>query len=254
MPRRTGASGASDDEVGALNYLDPGGGLPRGAPHQVRQRVHAAAADRRPQGRPGLARAHAGRADDDLRRVLVGRRRRSAVPRWPALRRRQDRAHSCRARRSTTRSATSGTTASSGTATTRAPRSAAWTRPAWLRSPSGVSSAAGILLDIARFRGKENLDKAETFTHEDLMACAEAQGVKIEKRDILVIRTDFLKLFFDQRREVLRRLLRAGPGLQPRAGAVVPRHGDPEPRHRHHRQRGDRPTRTTASRCRCTAR
>jgi len=56
----------------------------------------------------------------------------------------------------------------------------------------------GILLDIARFRGKENLDKAETFTHEDLAACAEAQGVKIEKRDILVIRTNFLKLFFDQ--------------------------------------------------------
>ncbi len=55
----------------------------------------------------------------------------------------------------------------------------------------------GILLDMARFRGKENLDKAETFTHADLMACAEAQGVKIEKRDILVIRTNFLKLFFD---------------------------------------------------------
>jgi len=56
----------------------------------------------------------------------------------------------------------------------------------------------GILLDVARFRGKENLDKAETFTHEDLAACAEAQGVKIEKRDILIIRTNFLKLFFDQ--------------------------------------------------------
>jgi kynurenine formamidase len=56
----------------------------------------------------------------------------------------------------------------------------------------------GILLDIARFRGKENLGKAETFTHQDLVACAEAQGVKIEKRDILVIRTNFLKLFFDQ--------------------------------------------------------
>ena len=56
----------------------------------------------------------------------------------------------------------------------------------------------GILLDIARFRGKENLAKAETFTHEDLMACAEAQGTKIEKHDILIIRTNFLKLFFDQ--------------------------------------------------------
>lgn len=56
----------------------------------------------------------------------------------------------------------------------------------------------GILLDMARFRGKDNLDKAETFTHEDLMKCAEAQGTKIEKHDILVVRTNFLKLFFDQ--------------------------------------------------------
>jgi kynurenine formamidase len=55
----------------------------------------------------------------------------------------------------------------------------------------------GILLDMARFRGRENLDKAETFTHEDLMACAEAQGTKIEKHDIVIIRTNFLKLFFD---------------------------------------------------------
>ena len=56
----------------------------------------------------------------------------------------------------------------------------------------------GILLDMARFRGKDNLDKAETFTHEDLLACAEAQGVTIEKHDILIIRTNFLKLFFEQ--------------------------------------------------------
>lgn len=55
----------------------------------------------------------------------------------------------------------------------------------------------GILLDMARHRGKKALDKAETFTHEDLMACAEAQGTKIEKHDILVIRTNFLQLFFE---------------------------------------------------------
>lgn len=29
----------------------------------------------------------------------------------------------------------------------------------------------GVLLDMARYRGKDNLDAAETFTHEDLMAC-----------------------------------------------------------------------------------
>ncbi|MGR7024474.1 cyclase family protein [Geodermatophilus sp. URMC 62] len=56
----------------------------------------------------------------------------------------------------------------------------------------------GILLDMARFRGKPQLDKGETFTHEDLVACAEAQGTPIEKRDVLLIRTNFLQLFFDQ--------------------------------------------------------
>jgi kynurenine formamidase len=56
----------------------------------------------------------------------------------------------------------------------------------------------GVLLDMARFRGKENLDKAETFTHTDLEACAKAQHITIEKHDILIIRTNFLKLFFDQ--------------------------------------------------------
>jgi kynurenine formamidase len=54
-----------------------------------------------------------------------------------------------------------------------------------------------VLLDIARWRGKDNLEAAETFTHEDLVACAKAQGVTIEKRDILILRTNFLKLFFD---------------------------------------------------------
>ena len=56
----------------------------------------------------------------------------------------------------------------------------------------------GILLDIARWRGKNSLDKGETFTHEDLMACAKAQGTEIQKRDILIIRTNFLQLFHDQ--------------------------------------------------------
>lgn len=56
----------------------------------------------------------------------------------------------------------------------------------------------GILLDMARFRGKKTLDKGETFTHEDLIACAAAQGTEIKPRDILVIRTNFLQLFFDE--------------------------------------------------------
>jgi kynurenine formamidase len=55
-----------------------------------------------------------------------------------------------------------------------------------------------VLLDMARFRGKPTLDKGETFTHEDLQACARAQGVEIQPRDILVIRTNFLQLFHEQ--------------------------------------------------------
>ena len=54
-----------------------------------------------------------------------------------------------------------------------------------------------VLLDIARFRGKRTLESGETFNHEDLQACALAQGVEIHKRDILIIRTNFLQLFFD---------------------------------------------------------
>ncbi len=59
----------------------------------------------------------------------------------------------------------------------------------------------GILLDMARFRGKEVLDPAETFTHEDLMACAKAQGTEILPRDILVIRTGWIGKFYKVTRE-----------------------------------------------------
>ncbi|NYF96732.1 cyclase family protein [Janibacter cremeus] len=54
-----------------------------------------------------------------------------------------------------------------------------------------------VLLDMARFRDKDYLDSAETFTHEDLVACAKQQGVEIRKRDILLIRTNYLQKFFD---------------------------------------------------------
>ena len=50
----------------------------------------------------------------------------------------------------------------------------------------------GIRLDIARWRGKDVLAKGETFTHEDLMACATAHGAKIEPRDILIVRTGWI--------------------------------------------------------------
>ncbi|GAA1914518.1 cyclase family protein [Nocardioides lentus] len=54
-----------------------------------------------------------------------------------------------------------------------------------------------VLLDMARFRGKPYLDSAETFTHTDLEECARSQGVELRKRDILVIRTNYLQRFFE---------------------------------------------------------
>jgi kynurenine formamidase len=68
-------------------------------------------------------------------------------------------------------------------------------------APIGERGVAGrgVLLDMARFRGKDNLGEGETFSHEDLEACATSQGVEIERHDILVIRTNFLKLFNEER-------------------------------------------------------
>jgi kynurenine formamidase len=47
----------------------------------------------------------------------------------------------------------------------------------------------GVLLDMARHRGKDLLGPGETFGHEDLLACASAQGVAISGGDIILIRT-----------------------------------------------------------------
>lgn len=54
----------------------------------------------------------------------------------------------------------------------------------------------GVLIDMARHRGKEWLEKGETFTHEDLLEAAAAQGVEIQKRDILVVRTGWMKYWY----------------------------------------------------------
>src|ERR1035437_8105075 len=56
----------------------------------------------------------------------------------------------------------------------------------------------GVLLDMARFLGKDYLSAKETFTHEDLEACAEGQGVTHGKRGLLDIRTNHLQLFFEK--------------------------------------------------------
>lgn len=58
----------------------------------------------------------------------------------------------------------------------------------------------GVLIDMARHRGKRSLDPGETFTHVDLLAAAEKQGVTIEKHDVLIVRTGWISAFYEKDR------------------------------------------------------
>ena len=59
----------------------------------------------------------------------------------------------------------------------------------------------GVLIDMARFRGKKHLDRGETFDHNDLLAAAKHQGVEIRKRDVLIIRTGWIGSFYERTAE-----------------------------------------------------
>lgn len=54
----------------------------------------------------------------------------------------------------------------------------------------------GVLLDIARFLGKDVLDKGESIDLEMIEACARHQGVEFSKGAILVLRTGLIGSFF----------------------------------------------------------
>lgn len=56
----------------------------------------------------------------------------------------------------------------------------------------------GILLDIARARGVDALEKGEEIHLPDLLDAAKRQGITIEKHDILILRTGFLNRFFTE--------------------------------------------------------
>lgn len=60
----------------------------------------------------------------------------------------------------------------------------------------------GVLLDVPRYKGVEYLGPGEQITLADLKGCAERQGLTIRKRDIPVIRTGWLKVFYEQGPEV----------------------------------------------------
>jgi kynurenine formamidase len=59
----------------------------------------------------------------------------------------------------------------------------------------------GVLVDIARHRGREYLDKGEKVDHTDLLAAAAAQGTTIEPHDVLLVRTGWLPQFHARGRE-----------------------------------------------------
>lgn len=60
----------------------------------------------------------------------------------------------------------------------------------------------GILLDMAAYKGKEYLEKGDLLSLDDLLGCAEQQGVTIEKHDVLCLRLGFLQLLHKQGPEV----------------------------------------------------
>ena len=53
-----------------------------------------------------------------------------------------------------------------------------------------------VLIDLARGRGKEVLDKGEAITIEDLLSIGASQGTEIQKRDILVLRTGWIGSYY----------------------------------------------------------
>lgn len=61
----------------------------------------------------------------------------------------------------------------------------------------GVAGRA-VLIDIARHRGKPWLERGEGFGLDDILTAAESQGVTIEKRDILILRTGWIGSYYQR--------------------------------------------------------
>jgi kynurenine formamidase len=56
----------------------------------------------------------------------------------------------------------------------------------------------GVLIDAARYKGKPSLDAGERFTLDDLLGAAKQQNSPIEKHDIIIVHTGWLKRYYDQ--------------------------------------------------------
>lgn len=61
----------------------------------------------------------------------------------------------------------------------------------------------GVLLDMARYRDVEYLPRETELGVSDLEGCAEAQGISLENRDILVIRTGWLERYYNGEKDAI---------------------------------------------------
>ncbi len=57
----------------------------------------------------------------------------------------------------------------------------------------------GVMLDVAAYRGVDHMGPGEVVTAEDLDGAAAAQGVEVEPGDIVMVRTGWYKLFYQDR-------------------------------------------------------
>ena len=56
----------------------------------------------------------------------------------------------------------------------------------------------GILLDVATWKGQTPLPRHHSISADELMACAKAQNVQVEKGDVLLVRTGYDTLWHDE--------------------------------------------------------
>ncbi len=62
----------------------------------------------------------------------------------------------------------------------------------------------GVLLNMAKFYGKEMLDEGTAYTREDIMAAADQQGVEIREGDVVLFHSGWLDLLKEETRDAAR--------------------------------------------------
>lgn len=59
----------------------------------------------------------------------------------------------------------------------------------------------GVLVDIARHRGVKHVKKGDRITLDEIKNCLDEQDIEIEPRDIPLVRTGWLEIFYDEGKE-----------------------------------------------------